>query len=172
MNLIISSLSVSDTIQFSPCQNVLVKSRNAVSGSKDLSPCLLWATRHLAAIFRHAGLGTTHLPDWTAAWAVSPLPSHLLCKPLAWGLPWRSPVLICTASWSWVLGAFACFFLLQRTLWSCRWDLERLSSLQYSSLWLLNYRIRKAFNSFLPFSAVEWVPLSYLYISEIVWLLS
>lgn len=85
-------------------------------------------------------------------------------KSLVWGLPWFSPVLICTACWRWVLRAFTFLFLLERTQWSCKLDLESSVTLQYSSLWLLNCRIREAFNSFMPFSAVEWVPLSYQFI--------
>lgn len=172
MNLIISSLSVSDTIQFSPCQNVLVKSRSAVSGRKDLSPCLLRATRHLPAIFCHAGLGTTHLPDWRAAWDVLLLPSHLLCNTPCLGLAMAQPC----ADLHHLLKLSPqniCFLLfLERTLLSCKLDLE--ISVHYG-IHLTDCWITELGKHLIVFClSLLWYRflfLIHLYISEIVWLL-
>lgn len=48
MNFVISSLSIRDTIWFSRCHYVLLRSRSAAGARrKGLSLCLLWVTRHL-----------------------------------------------------------------------------------------------------------------------------
>lgn len=112
MNLVIFPLSVSDTIQFSPCQNVPVESRTAVSVGKDLSPCVLPATRHLPAILCRAGLGTAHLPH------VWPLPSHLLCNIPCVGLAVVQPSVDVHSLLK--MSPQSLSFLLEKTLLSCK----------------------------------------------------
>lgn len=171
MNLIIFSLSVSDTIQFSPCQNVLMKSRSAVSGRKNLSPCLLQATRHLPAVLCRAGLGTTHLPDWRAAWDVSPLPSHLLCNIPCVGLAMAQPSAALHSLLKFSPQSLCLLLSPRKDFIKLQVRLGKLSSLQYSSFcWiaelgkhLIVFCLSLLWNGFLFHI--------HLYTSEIVWLL-
>lgn len=169
MNPVTFSLSVSNAIQFSPCQTVLVRSRSAGGGRKDLLACLQ-RTRHPPAILCCAGLGPTQLPDRGADWDVHHCLPSCSVMSLVWGLPQLSSLRVLELmKWS---PQSLVFFLLARTLWSCRLELEISAhcSVHLCAHWIT---VRKAFSSLLPFSAVHQVPLLYLSgsLCETAWLL-